>query len=162
MALLGHEKAALEAVAASLPGPTPTIEVDVTTRHRWLPRHASGPAGTLPPRYGRASGPSAVVNVGIAEGGPFLASDPAAWRRVLDVNLTGSAHMARACLPDLFDTAGYFLQIAPLASIGAVPGISAYFASKAAAEAFAHSLRAWWRTAGSAWASPISTGRTRT
>lgn len=135
VALLGHEKAALEAVAASLPGPALTIEVDVTD-----PAALAAAARTVRAGLGR---PSAVVaNAGIAEGGPFLASDPAAWRRVIDVNLTGSAHTARAFLPDLFDTAGYFLQIASLASIGAVPLMSAYCASKAGAEAFAHSLQA--------------------
>lgn len=135
VAVVGHEKAALEAVAESLPTPALAIEVDVTD------------LGALDAaaRIVRAElgCPSAVVaNAGIAEGGPFLATDPAAWRRVIDVNLTGSAQTARAFLPDLFDTAGYFLQIASLASIGAAPLMSSYCASKAGAEAFAHALRA--------------------
>ncbi|MFI9771106.1 SDR family oxidoreductase [Streptomyces sp. NPDC052415] len=135
VALLGHEKGALEAVAASLPGPALAVEVDVTDLDA-----LTAAADEVRARLGR---PSAVVaNAGIAEGGPFLASDPAAWRRVIDVNVTGSAHTARAFLPDLFGTAGYFLQIASLASIGAVPMMSAYCASKAGAEAFAHALRA--------------------
>jgi short-subunit dehydrogenase len=83
-----------------------------------------------------------VANAGIAEGGPFLASDPAAWSRVIDVNLTGSAHTARAFLPDLFETSGYLLQIASLASIAAAPLMSAYCASKAGVEGLAHALRA--------------------
>ncbi|MCZ4607582.1 SDR family oxidoreductase [Streptomyces sp. Lzd4kr] len=135
MALVGHEKAALEAVAESLPGPALAIEADITD-----PGALDAAARTVRTELGC---PSAVVaNAGIAEGGPFLATDPAAWRRVIDVNLTGSAHTARAFLPDLFDTAGYFLQIASLASIGAVPLMSSYCASKAGAEAFAHALRA--------------------
>ncbi|MFE6618226.1 SDR family oxidoreductase [Streptomyces sp. NPDC057740] len=135
VAVLGHEKTSLEAVAASLPGPALAVEADVTD----LPALTAA-AHTVRSALGR---PSAVVaNAGIAEGGPFLASDPAAWRRVIDVNLTGSAHTARAFLPDLFDSAGYFLQIGSLASIGAVPLMSAYCAAKAGAEAFAHSLRA--------------------
>ncbi|MEV7001052.1 SDR family oxidoreductase [Streptomyces sp. NPDC093982] len=134
VALLGHEKAALETVAESLPGPALAVEVDVTDFVALV-----AAAHTVRARLGR---PSAVVaNAGISEGGPFLASDPAAWRRVIDVNLTGSAHTARAFLPDLFDTAGYFLQIASLASIGAVPLMSSYCASKAGAEAFAHALQ---------------------
>ncbi|MGX1471597.1 UNVERIFIED_CONTAM: NAD(P)-dependent dehydrogenase (short-subunit alcohol dehydrogenase family) [Streptomyces canus] len=135
VALLGHEKAALDTVAASLPGPALAIEVDVTD-----PAALAAAAAAVRARLGP---PSAVVaNAGIAEGGPFLASDPAAWSRVIDVNLTGSAHTARAFLPDLLDTAGYFLQIASLASLGAAPLMSAYCASKAGAEAFAHALRA--------------------
>ncbi|MFJ4366664.1 SDR family oxidoreductase [Streptomyces chartreusis] len=135
VALVGHEKAALEAVAESLPAPALAIEVDITD-----PGALDAAARTVRAELGC---PSAVVaNAGIAEGGPFLATDPAAWRRVIDVNLTGSAQTARAFLPDLFDTAGYFLQIASLASIGAVPLMSSYCASKAGAEAFAHALRA--------------------
>ncbi|BFO17764.1 SDR family oxidoreductase [Streptomyces sp. KM77-8] len=75
-------------------------------------------------------------------GRPFVTSDPALWRRVIDVNLTGSAATARAFLPDLMATQGYYLQVASLASIGAAPMMSAYCASKAGVEAFAHSLRA--------------------
>ncbi|MEU9171620.1 SDR family oxidoreductase [Streptomyces sp. NPDC048420] len=135
VALLGHEKAALEAVAATLPGPALAIEVDITD-----PGAIEAAARAVRRGLGR---PSAVVaNAGIAEGGPFLDSDPAAWGRVVDVNLTGSAHTARAFLPDLLDSAGYFLQIGSLASLGAVPLMSAYCASKAGAEAFAHALRA--------------------
>ncbi|MFG2274296.1 SDR family oxidoreductase [Streptomyces chartreusis] len=135
VAVVGHEKAALEAVAESLPTPALAIEVDVTD-----PGALDAAARIVRAELGC---PSAVVaNAGIAEGGPFLATDPAAWRRVIDVNLTGSAQTARAFLPDLFDTAGYFLQIASLASIGAAPLMSSYCASKAGAEAFAHALRA--------------------
>lgn len=135
VALLGHEKSALEELAASLPSPALAIEVDITD-----PTALAAAARTVRTGLGR---PSAVVaNAGIAEGGPFLDSDPATWRRVIDVNLTGSAQTARAFLPDLIDTAGYFLQVASLASIGAAPLMSAYCASKAGAEAFAHSLRA--------------------
>ncbi|WP_433917593.1 SDR family oxidoreductase [Streptomyces canus] len=135
VALLGHEKAALDTVAASLPGPALAIEVDVTD-----PAALAAAAAAVRAGLGPAS--AVVANAGIAEGGPFLASDPAAWSRVIDVNLTGSAHTARAFLPDLLDTAGYFLQIASLASLGAAPLMSAYCASKAGVEAFAHSLRA--------------------
>ncbi|MGW6644331.1 SDR family oxidoreductase [Streptomyces iakyrus] len=135
VALVGHEKPLLDAVAASLPGPALALEADVTDLTA-----LEAAATTVRVRLGR---PSAVVaNAGIAEGGALLASDPAAWRRVIDVNLTGSAQTARAFLPDLIDTAGYFLQVASLASMGAAPLMSAYCASKAGVEAFAHSLRA--------------------
>ncbi|MEV7082653.1 SDR family oxidoreductase [Streptomyces sp. NPDC093516] len=135
VALLGHEEAALEAVAASLPGPALAVEADVTD----LPALRAA-ARTVRAGLGR---PSAVVaNAGVAEGGAFLDSDPDVWRRVIDVNLTGSAQTARTFLPDLVDTAGYFLQVASLASIGAAPLMSAYCASKAGVEAFAHALRA--------------------
>ncbi|MFE2278245.1 SDR family oxidoreductase [Streptomyces sp. NPDC059454] len=135
IALLGHERAGLEAVAESLPTRTWVCELDITDEAA-LERAAE----QVGPRLGT---PSAVVaNAGVAEGGPFVTSDPALWRRVIDVNLTGSAATARAFLPDLLATQGYYLQVASLASIGAAPMMSAYCASKAGVEAFAHSLRA--------------------
>ncbi|MFC9282388.1 SDR family oxidoreductase [Streptomyces collinus] len=135
LALLGHEQPLLEEVAARLPSPAMAIGVDVTDLAAL--RTA---AGEVRRRLGR---PSVVVaNAGIAQGGPFASSDPVEWRRVIDVNLTGSAQTARAFLPDLIVTAGYHLQIASLASLGAAPLMSAYCASKAGVEAFAHALRA--------------------
>ncbi|MFF2217120.1 SDR family oxidoreductase [Streptomyces antibioticus] len=135
LALIDHDRPALDAVAAALPGPAVAVAADVTDDTAL--EHA---AEVVRDRLGP---PSVVVaNVGIAEGGPFALSDPAAWRRVIDVNLAGSAGTARVFLPDLTVTAGYHLQIASLASFGAAPMMSAYCASKAGVEAFAHSLRA--------------------
>lgn len=135
IALLGHERAGLEEVAAGLPTAALVCETDITDEAA-----LDEAAGLVRARLGA---PSAVVaNAGIAEGGPFATSDPALWRRVIDVNLTGSAATARAFLPDLLATKGYYLQVASLASIGAAPMMSAYCASKAGAESFAHSLRA--------------------
>ncbi|MEU4037471.1 SDR family oxidoreductase [Streptomyces collinus] len=135
LALLGHEEARLKELAARLPAPALAIGVDVTDLAAL--RTA---AGEVRRRLGR---PTVVVaNAGIAQGGPFASSDPVEWRRVIDVNLTGSAQTARAFLPDLIATAGYHLQIASLASLGAAPLMSAYCASKAGVEAFTHSLRA--------------------
>ncbi|MFI0039933.1 SDR family oxidoreductase [Streptomyces mutabilis] len=135
LALLGHEKPLLDALAAALPSPALAVEADVTD-----PAALDEAAGEV---RGRLGPPSVVVaNAGIALGGPFATSDPAEWRRVVEVNLTGSAHTARAFLPDLRRTAGYHLQIASLASLGAAPMMSAYCASKAGVEAFTHSLRA--------------------
>ncbi|GGQ94897.1 SDR family oxidoreductase [Streptomyces pilosus] len=135
VALLGHERARLEAVAGSLPTAALACEVDVTDDTA-----LDAAAEQVRTRLGT---PSAVVaNAAVAEGGPFATSDPELWRRVIDVNLTGSAATARAFLPDLLATRGYYLQVGSLASIGAAPMMSAYCASKAGAEAFAHALRA--------------------
>ena len=83
-----------------------------------------------------------VANAGVATGGPFIDSDPDAWRRVIEVNLIGSAVTARAFLPVLVESRGYLLQIASLAAITPAPMMTAYCASKSGVEAFAHSLRA--------------------
>ncbi|MFE6821907.1 SDR family oxidoreductase [Streptomyces sp. NPDC057690] len=135
LALIGHEGATLRSVAASLPTPALAVEADVTDGEA-LERAAEVVRSRLGP-------PSVVVaNAGIAEGGPFASADMASWRRVIDVNVTGSALTAHAFLPDLVESAGYYLQIASPASIGAAPLMSAYCASKAGVEAFAHALRA--------------------
>lgn len=63
---------------------------------------------------GRRLGPVSVVvaNAGVAEGGPFADSDPDTWRRVIEVNLVGSAITARTFLPQLLRTRGHYQQIA--------------------------------------------------
>jgi len=83
-----------------------------------------------------------VANAGIAIGGPFADSDPAAFDRVIEVNLLGSVATARAFLPALVAADGYFLQVASLAALTPSPLMAAYCASKAGVEAFAHALRA--------------------
>lgn len=135
VALLGREERTLARVRDSLPGVSECWEVDVTD-DRVMARTGAEIRARLGP-------PSVVVaNAGVAEGGPFAESDPAVWRRVVEVNLIGSAVTARTLLQDLFETRGYFLQVASLASIGAAPMMSAYCASKAGVESFAHALQA--------------------
>lgn len=133
--LLGREEEALARVADSLSVETHCFEVDVT--HDEAMDRVSA---QIHERIGR---PSVVVaNAGVAEGGPFGSSDPATWRRVIEVNLVGSAITARTFLPGLLATRGYFLQIASTAAFGPAPMMSAYCASKAGAESFAQCLRA--------------------
>ncbi|WP_447036079.1 SDR family oxidoreductase [Streptomyces sp. DSM 118878] len=135
VALLGLEERGLARVAAALPTASGHWHVDVTDDAA-MARVAREVRGRL--------GPASVVvaNAGVAEGGPFVDSDPATWRRVIEVNLVGSAITARTFLPQLLHTRGHYLQIASLASIGAAPMMSAYCASKAGAESLAHTLRA--------------------
>ncbi|MGW4778199.1 SDR family oxidoreductase [Streptomyces filamentosus] len=135
VALLGREHATLAAVAVTLRTESHVVEVDVTDDAAM-----DGAAEEVTRTLGA---PSVVIaNAGVAEGGPFETSDPVTWRRVVEVNLVGSAVTARAFLPGLRATGGYFLQVASTAAFGAAPMMSAYCASKAGAEAFARSLRA--------------------
>ena len=83
-----------------------------------------------------------VANAGIAIGGLFADSDPVAFDRVIEVNLLGSVATARAFLPALTASRGYYLQVASLAALAPAPLMAAYCASKAGVEAFAHALRA--------------------
>lgn len=135
VALLGREEATLRRVASSLPTEALCRSVDVTDDDAM-----ARVAAHVRERLGEVS--IVVANAGIAEGGPFADSDPAIWRRVIEVNLVGSSITARSYLPDLLASRGYYLQIASLASIGAAPMMSSYCASKAGVESFAHALRA--------------------
>jgi NAD(P)-dependent dehydrogenase (short-subunit alcohol dehydrogenase family) len=135
VALLGLEEDALAQVAAELPTASRSWHVDVTDDDAM-----ARVAEDVPRRMGPVS--IVIANAGVAEAGPFLDSDPDSWRRVIETNLIGSAITARSFLPHLLDTRGHYLQIASLASIGTVPMMSAYCASKAGVESFTHSLRA--------------------
>jgi NAD(P)-dependent dehydrogenase (short-subunit alcohol dehydrogenase family) len=135
VALVGLEPEELKA-AAALCGPDAGYwEADVTDLEG-----LSLVAQAIKEKYGRID--TVVANAGIAIGGPMLDSDPAAYNRVIEVNLLGSITTARAFLPALAESHGYLLQIASLAALTPAPLMSAYCASKAGVEAFAHSLRA--------------------
>ena len=82
-----------------------------------------------------------VANAGIAAAGMTRSIDPRAFERTLEVNLLGVWRTVRVCLPQLVESRGYALVIASLAAALHGPGIAAYAASKAGAEAFADSLR---------------------
>jgi NAD(P)-dependent dehydrogenase (short-subunit alcohol dehydrogenase family) len=82
-----------------------------------------------------------VANAGIASYGSVLQVDPAAFRRVIDVNVNGVFHTVRAALPHVIERKGYVLVVSSLAAYAASPGLVAYHASKAGAEHFANALR---------------------
>ena len=84
---------------------------------------------------------AAIANAGIASYGSVMNTDPAAFKRVLDINVLGVFHTARATLPALVESRGYFLVVSSLAAFAAAPGLAAYNASKAGAEHFANALR---------------------
>ena len=82
-----------------------------------------------------------VANAGIASYGSVLQVDPAAFKRVIDVNVTGVFHTVRATLPAVIGTKGYVLIVSSLAAFAAAPGMSPYDASKAGVEHLANALR---------------------
>jgi len=90
-------------------------------------------------KFGRLD--AAIANAGIASYGSVLNTDPAAFKRVMDINVLGVFHTARATLPALIESKGYFLVVSSLAAFAAAPGLAAYNASKAGAEHFANALR---------------------
>jgi NAD(P)-dependent dehydrogenase (short-subunit alcohol dehydrogenase family) len=135
VALVGLEPEALKEVSERLRTDSDHWHADVTD-HEAMARVAE----EVKQRFGKVD--IVVANAGVAAGGPFADSDPAAWRRVIEVNLIGGAVTARAFLPVLTESRGYFLQIASLAAITPAPMMTAYCASKSGVEAFAHCLRA--------------------
>ncbi len=82
-----------------------------------------------------------IANAGIASYGSVGAVDPAVFRRVVDVNLTGVFHTVRAALPSLIERQGYALVVSSLSAFMPAPGMAAYTATKAGVENFAHALR---------------------
>ncbi|MFI5965176.1 SDR family oxidoreductase [Streptomyces asoensis] len=135
VALIGLEPDELKRVCERLHGDSDHWYADVTD-HEAMTRVAA----QVKERFGKVD--IVVANAGVANGGPFADSDPQAWRRVVEVNLIGSAVTARAFLPLLRESRGYLLQIASLAAITPAPMMTAYCASKSGVEAYAHSLRA--------------------
>lgn len=133
IALLGLGPDDLEAVRADLPGAA-AWEVDVTDAAA-LDRVAA----QVLAHFGRVD--VLVVNAGIGTSGPLLTMEASAYDRVVEVNLMGSVRTVRAFLPALVESRGHVLQIASLAALVHAPLMSAYAASKAGVEAFAHSLR---------------------
>jgi NAD(P)-dependent dehydrogenase (short-subunit alcohol dehydrogenase family) len=134
LALVGLEPDELKGVAESLPTDGGYWHADVTG-HEAMGRVAA----EVKERFGRVD--VVVGNAGVATGGPFLGSDTRAFDRVIEVNLLGSVATARAFLPLLLESRGYYLQIASLAAITPAPMMAAYCASKSGVEAFAHCLR---------------------
>ncbi|MGO4257081.1 SDR family oxidoreductase [Marmoricola sp. RAF53] len=82
-----------------------------------------------------------VANAGIASYGSVLGVDPATFKRVIDINITGVFHTVRATLPAVIEQRGYVLVVSSLAAFAPAPGLAAYNASKAGVEHFANALR---------------------
>ena len=74
-----------------------------------------------------------VNNAGIDPGGTVTDLDPEVWRRVIEVNLTGSFLVMKASIPHLIKGGGgSIINISSLGGLRCLPGMPAYCASKAA------------------------------
>src|SRR5579871_4074334 len=72
-----------------------------------------------------------VNNAGAAASAPFTKTDPALWRRMLDVNLTGCYLCTREVLPGMLERRyGRIVNIASTAGLTGYPYVSAYVAAK--------------------------------
>jgi NAD(P)-dependent dehydrogenase (short-subunit alcohol dehydrogenase family) len=72
-----------------------------------------------------------VNNAGQAQSGPLGQTSDALWQAMLSVNLTGTFHCMRECLPDMLKAGfGRIVNVASTAGMVGYPYVSAYCASK--------------------------------
>jgi NAD(P)-dependent dehydrogenase (short-subunit alcohol dehydrogenase family) len=134
VALVGLEPEELQRVAAQCGSSAAAFECDVTDWQA-LERAVEGTVE-------RFSGVDVVMaNAGIAPAGMVRSIDPTAFERTVEINLLGVWRTVRTCLPQVIERKGYVLVTASLAAAIHGPGMAAYSAAKAGAEAFADSLR---------------------
>ena len=120
------DAAQLQAAKAALGGGARTHVVDVADYDGVAKAHAASEA---------ASGPVSILvnSAGIAGPAAALeAYDVATWRKVIEVNLVGTFHVNRACVPSMkAQNYGRIVNIASVAGKEGNPNASAYSASKA-------------------------------
>ncbi len=78
-------------------------------------------------------GPTILVNnAGLEHFGPFLKIDLETWRRVLEVNLTGTYHCCQVVIPHMLASGwGRIVNISSSSAQGGQPYMAAYVSSKA-------------------------------
>jgi NAD(P)-dependent dehydrogenase (short-subunit alcohol dehydrogenase family) len=134
LARTGEELAAVAAEIAREGGRARAIACDVAE-----PRDVENAARIV---TGELGTPAVVVNnAGIIRRGRVHEMAPEDWRRVLDVNLTGTFLVTRALLPSMLAAArGRFIQVASISATLGTAGASAYCASKWGVVGFTKSL----------------------
>jgi NAD(P)-dependent dehydrogenase (short-subunit alcohol dehydrogenase family) len=82
-----------------------------------------------------------IANAGAAESAPFMKSDAALFRRMIDVNVMGAVHAAQAVLPAMKGRPyGRIVMVASTAGLKGYPYVSAYVAAKHAVVGLMRSL----------------------
>ncbi|MFC3448180.1 SDR family oxidoreductase [Amycolatopsis speibonae] len=135
VALVGIEAKEQQAVADKIGASAHAWEADVTS---WddLERATAG----VVEHFGGID--IVIANAGIATSGFVRSVDPAAFEKVIEVDLLGVWRTFRVTLPHVLDRKGYLLAISSLAAITHAPGMANYAAAKAGVEAFCNSFRA--------------------
>ncbi|MBO0840868.1 MAG: SDR family oxidoreductase [Sciscionella sp.] len=135
LALVGLEADELHKVAAECGREAGAWEADVTDWDQLATAFAA-----VIERYGRID--VLVANAGIASAGFIRSVDPAAFEKVVEVDLLGVWRTVRTALPHLIDAKGYCLIVSSMAAVAHLPGMGSYAAAKAGVEAFGNVLRA--------------------
>ena len=81
-----------------------------------------------------------VANAGIGHFAPLQDLSPDQWHETIDINVTGVFNSAKASVPALKETQGYFITIASLAGTNFFAGGTAYNASKFAVVGFTQAM----------------------
>jgi NADP-dependent 3-hydroxy acid dehydrogenase YdfG len=97
-------------------------------------------ADTVVARYGTVN--QLYNNVGVEHHGAFERAEFTDMQRVIDVNFWGVVNGTKAFLPHLIDSRdGHLINVSSLFGLLAIPGQSAYTASKFAVRGFTEALR---------------------
>ncbi|HSE77879.1 MAG TPA: SDR family NAD(P)-dependent oxidoreductase [Alphaproteobacteria bacterium] len=126
LTLVARNADALKPVAAELGARTRVAEfagdlTDENAANRAI-AHATDTLGTVA---------ILVNNVGGAESAPFVKTDAALWRRMIDLNLTSVYLAARAAVPAMIAARfGRIVNVASTAGLKGYPYVSAYVAAK--------------------------------
>jgi NADP-dependent 3-hydroxy acid dehydrogenase YdfG len=91
-------------------------------------------------RYARVD--ALVISAGITDHGRVESGDPDRWRAVIETNLLGTLHAARALLPIMKEQGqGHIIVVASVSGRETYVGEPAYIASKWGQVGFTHALR---------------------
>jgi NAD(P)-dependent dehydrogenase (short-subunit alcohol dehydrogenase family) len=82
-----------------------------------------------------------VANAGVDVLAPMIATDPVAFERVVDINLTGVWRTFRAAFPYVQAQRGYLMAISSMAAFVNSPMQASYTATKAGVVAMSNSIR---------------------
>jgi 3-hydroxybutyrate dehydrogenase len=130
--IVGRDRATMEEVVAA--GEAHSIEVADVTDQAAVNAAVAAAAVRKPIDI-------LVANAGSAESAPFAKSDPALFRRMIDVNLMGVVHMVQAVLPGMKDRPyGRIVALASTAGLKGYPYVTAYSAAKHAVVGLVRSL----------------------
>jgi NAD(P)-dependent dehydrogenase (short-subunit alcohol dehydrogenase family) len=124
VALGARDRERLEAVAATLPGPSLTVPADVTG-----PGAADAVFGAIEREWGPVE--VLVLNAGAGMSAPLARTTDEDWQRMLDLNLTAPFRFLRRATPSMTEGGwGRVVLIASVAARRGAPYISAYAAAK--------------------------------
>ena len=126
----GRDAAALDAMAAEIPGSRP-----------W-PVPLTDDAAVRSAAQGIERLDVLVHSAGTVELGSLADSETDSWRRTFELNVFAVAELTRAALPALRAAQGHVVLINSGAGLGAKPGWGSYAASKFALRAYGDVLRA--------------------